>query len=395
MSRTLYQDAALADGRSDSLRLGVSVLVEDGSIARISETDDQPDPGEGTRIIDAGGTTIVPGMVDCHSHVTLPGGSHWIARGADDTEELLDVAEHNAMLLNSAGVRWARDVGAPRRHYEGRERALSLEVRERWANRSDRPYLRAAGTWLTVSDYLPSGLTVEVDDGDALLQAALQQLEEGADLLKLYLDGPDSDTSPFTADEVNRVVLAAHERQAKVTAHATRLDGARAAAEGQVDSIEHGMELDDEIAAEMTRNGVALVSTLTVLRSWQTFGRTTTLPRFAEAEGKEAIEERFEVARDRVRIAHAAGVAVAAGTDFGGGSARANQLAWEVESLTDAGLEPWEALAAATWRGGELLGEPEAGVIREGGPADFFLVHGDPLTDPSALWRVWRVAWLD
>ena len=71
---------------------------------------------------------------------------------------------------------------------------------------------------------------------------------------------------------------------------------------------------------------------------------------------------------------------------------QANQLAWEVESLVTAGLEPWEALAAATWRGGELLDESDAGVIREGGPADFFLVHGDPLSDPEALWRVWRVA---
>ena len=57
-----------------------------------------------------------------------------------------------------------------------------------------------------------------------------------------------------------------------------------------------------------------------------------------------------------------------------------------------AGLEPVDALAAATWRGGELLGEPDAGTIREGGPADFFLVHGDPLSDPAALWRVWRHA---
>ena len=86
---------------------------------------------------------------------------------------------------------------------------------------------------------------------------------------------------------------------------------------------------------------------------------------------------------------------IAAGTDFGGGSLRANQLAWEVEEMVEAGLQPWQALAAATWRGGELLGEPDAGVIREGGPADFFLVHGDPLSDPSALWRVWRVAWAD
>ncbi len=102
---------------------------------------------------------------------------------------------------------------------------------------------------------------------------------------------------------------------------------------------------------------------------------------------------RRERAEESVRLAHAAGVAIATGTDFGGGSTRANQLAWEVECLVAAGLAPWEALGAATWRGGELLGEPEAGVIREGGPADFALVHGDPLSDPAALWRVWRVAW--
>jgi Arc/MetJ family transcription regulator len=71
---------------------------------------------------------------------------------------------------------------------------------------------------------------------------------------------------------------------------------------------------------------------------------------------------------------------------------RANQLAWEIETLVTAGLEPWQALAAATRNGGILLGEPEAGVIRAGGPADFVLVHGDPLSDPAAMWRVWRVS---
>jgi imidazolonepropionase-like amidohydrolase len=85
-------------------------------------------------------------------------------------------------------------------------------------------------------------------------------------------------------------------------------------------------------------------------------------------------------------------VLIAAGTDFGGGSLRPNQLAWEVECLVAAGLEPWQALAAATRNGGVLLGEQYAGVVREGGPADFVLVHGDPLSDPAALWRVWLVA---
>src|SRR5437667_8652035 len=89
--------------------------------------------------------------------------------------------------------------------------------------------------------------------------------------------------------------------------------------------------------------------------------------------------------------AHKAGVRIATGSDFGGGSVRAGHLAWEVQLLVEAGLQPWEALGAATWRGGELLDEPHAGRLGPGAPADFVLVHGDPLSDPAALWRVWAV----
>jgi len=129
------------------------------------------------------------------------------------------------------------------------------------------------------------------------------------------------------------------------------------------------------------------------MESWLSFGTTTAIPRFASDDGRKVILARRERAVESLRLARAAGVGVAAGTDFGGGSLRANQLAWEVEAQVSSGVEPWEALSAATWRGGELLREPAAGVIAEGGPADFFLVHGDPLSDPAALWRVWRVAW--
>ena len=177
-----------------------------------------------------------------------------------------------------------------------------------------------------------------------------------------------------------------------MTAHSSRLSGARVCAEAGTDSIEHGFELDADVTRLMAERGVALVTTLTVMKSWLTFTTTTALPRFAGPDSRTRILDRLELARHSVRLAHAAGVAIVGGTDFGGGSARANQLPWEVESLAEAGLEPWEALAAVTWRGGELLGEPEAGAIKEGGPADFSLVHGDPLSDPAALWRVWRVA---
>ena len=399
--RTLYRDAALADGRSDRLDVGVSLLVEDGTIAWIRPSDGEPDPGPADllTIIDASGATIVPGMVDAHSHVTLPGGAHWIDRTFDEPSDLLLAAEHNGRLLTRAGVRWARDVGAPvgTDPSDGRERALSIGLRDRWAagGSRDRPYIRAAGTWLTRRGTLPAGLGVEAENADELLAAALRQLDDGADLVKLYLDGPDTAVSPWSVAEIARVVESVHARGAKVTAHSGRIAGARAGVSAGVDAIEHGFELDADVCREMARRGTPLISTLAVMRSWQTFARTTVIPRFVGEEGRATIAARQESAEASIGEAHRAGVAIAAGTDFGGGSVRANLIAWEVEALVATGLEPWEALGAATWRGGELLGEPEAGVIREGGPADFILVHGDPTTDPTALWRVWRVAWAD
>jgi len=400
MARVLYRDAALADGRSDQLRLGVSVLVEDGVISWIRPTDGEDDPGasSGVRVLDASGATIVPGMVDAHSHVTLPGGAHWIDRIDDGPEALVDAAEHNGELLSRAGVRWARDVGSPRYAdpVDSRTRALALGVRDRWRGRREMPYLVAAGTWLDRAGTLPPAVhTVTATNADELVANAEGQLDDGADFLKLYLQGPDPGVAPWSPDEVARVTSMAHARGVKVTAHAAAIEEVRAGVLGGVDSIEHGDEIDAETAAEMARRGTYLSSTLSVFPSWRSFGATTSLPRFTEPDRRKRLAERLETAQESVRLAHRAGVRIAAGTAFGGGSLRPNQLAWEVESLVTAGLEPWEALAAATWRGGELLSEPEAGVIREGGPADFFLVHGDPLSDPSALWRVWRVAWLD
>lgn len=389
----------MADGRSATLELGISVLVQAGRVVWIRPSDGEEDPGPGPiEIVDASGATIVPGMVDSHSHLTLPGGAHWIDRIDDPPAALVGVAERNARLLTGAGVRWARDVGAPRvaDPIDGRVRALSLGLRDRWLDRPGYPRIRAAGTWLDRAGTLPpSAHAVEAEDVEHLLQNALGQLDDGADFLKLYLDGPEPGVSPWTAPEVARVVDAAHSRGASVTAHSGNLAGARAGVTGGVDSIEHGFELDADLVAEMARRGTFLVSTLAVMRSWESFGATTHLPRFAADEGRRRIADRRATAEASVRLARAAGVRIAAGTDFGGGSLRANQLAWEVESLVAAGLEPWEALGAATWRGGELLGEPEAGVVHEGGPADFVLVHGDPCTDPTALWRVWRVGWED
>jgi imidazolonepropionase-like amidohydrolase len=389
----LYAGAALADGLTNRIRTPVSVLVADDVLAGIFEGDPPGAVADTSIVVDASGATIIPAFVDCHSHLTLQGGADWIARGADPTSVLVDVAEHNADALVRSGVRWVRDVGSVRRADtpDGRERALALALRDQWRDRPGYPYIRAAGTWLSKAGTLPPGLAVEVTDADGLLAAALAQLDDGADLVKLYLDGPDPASAPWSADEVRQVVDAVHARGATVAAHGSGLANCRLAADAAVDTLEHGFVLDTDIAATLAANHVTLVSTLSVLASWDGFAATTTMDRFTSHAGRMAIAERREEAQASIRLARAAGVAIAAGSDFGGGSVRAGHLAWEVECLVRAGLEPWEALGAATWRGGDVLRDPHAGRLVVGARAHFTLVHGDPLSDPAALWRVWRV----
>jgi imidazolonepropionase-like amidohydrolase len=384
--RLLIRELALADGTSPQLQVGLDVLVEDGTIAWIGPTD-EADPA-GAEIIDGGGATLVPALVDCHSHLSGPGGSHWIQRFGDPPDRLHAVAHENARRLVQAGVLWARDVGAPTVN----GRPVNIAVRDELANQPGQPYIRAAGTWLAKAGYLP--FTIDVDDGRALLAAAVAQLDGGADFVKIMLDPPaseGSDTAPFSADDVGQVVQAVHARGKRITAHATILDGARVGAEGGVDSLEHGFALSDDVAQIMAANGVRLVSTLSVLASIGTFATTTRIERFASETGRRRTAERREQAFASIAAARRAGVRIATGSDFGGGSVRAGHLAWEIELLVAAGMQPWEALASATLNGGELLNEPNAGRIGVGCPADFVLVHGDPLSDPSTLWRVWAV----
>jgi imidazolonepropionase-like amidohydrolase len=251
MGGTLFRDVALATGDSGDLTVGMSVLVEDGTIRWIRPTDDEPKVDfANVEIADAGGSTVIPGMVDAHSHITMPGGSHWIERGLDPPEQLLRYAEHNAELLHRSGVRWCRDVGAPTRRdpVDGRERGLNLGIRDRWRGSPRKPYIRTAGTWVARRGYLPD-LTIDVDDADQLLAAAKRQLDDGADFVKMMLDAqrpgtsrPPGEQAParWTADDIRPVVDEAHARGAKVTAHSTDLVGARAGVHAGIDSIEHG-----------------------------------------------------------------------------------------------------------------------------------------------------------
>ena len=382
MSRTILHDAALADGSSDSLRMGVSVAIADGRIEAIGANDEIDQ--HGADVIDAGGAVVVPAMVDCHSHLTLQGGSHWIERGDDPPAVLREVARLSAKRLVQAGILWARDVGAP----SADGRPVSLDVRDELSGKSGNPYIRVAGTWIGKTD---PGFFITTDD-DGLKDAALHQLDLGTDFVKIYMDAPGgAKESPFSVAALKAATDAVHARGARVACHSGYLDGARVSAAAGVDSIEHGMEIDDDVARTMKKNNVTLTSTLSVFASWETFARTTAMERFTADEGRQRIAKRKEGAYAAVAAAKRAGVRIATGSDFGGGSVRPGHLAWEVELLVAAGLTPREALVAATRAGGELLGDDHAGRIERGMPADLVLVHGDPLSDARALWRVWAV----
>ena len=276
----------------------------------------------------------------------------------------------------------------------GGERALALSLRDQWRDRPEFPYIRAAGTWLTRTGSLPAGLAVEAADADALLTAALGQLDDGADLIKLYLDGPDAGVAPWSADEVRRVVDAVHARGATVAAHGTGLANCRVAAESAVDTLEHGFTIDADIARLLAENRVTVVSTLSVLRSWQGFATTTTVDRFTTGDGVKRTAELRETAEASIKAAHAADVPIAAGSDFGGGSVarRAPGLGGGVAGRF-AGLEPWEALGRGHVAGRRACSAtPAAGAIRESAARPTSsVVHGDPLSEPAALWRVWHV----
>src|SRR2546428_13687861 len=108
--RTVLHDAALADGTSASLRTGMSLAIEDGKIAWIRPNDSADTTG--AEVIDAGGATIVPAMVDCHSHLTMQGGSHWIQRGGDPPAGTPHGAPPNPNPPPPARRPWGRGAGA-------------------------------------------------------------------------------------------------------------------------------------------------------------------------------------------------------------------------------------------------------------------------------------------
>src|SRR5712692_3686632 len=307
-------------------------------------------------------------------------GPNGIARFTDPLPEISIRAVELAETSLRSGVTTARDVGAP----EGVSIRLARAAR---AGEIRAPNIRAAGTWIAHQGTYVS-FARQFADADELRNAIRAEIEGGADLIKVALAGWNEGARPKEAPEIpfDKKLLAvaveeAHKARFKIACHANDPTSCRIAAHAGVDSLEHGMFLEASHLEAMERNKTYLVPTMSVWDTMLYYSRAVDWP---EARRKRA-EDLRQGSRAAVTAAIKAGVKIALGTDAGGGAARHGRIAREAELMVECGMEPQDALIAATSNAAKLIGEDERGTIEEGKIADMVLLDANPLESIGAL----------
>jgi imidazolonepropionase-like amidohydrolase len=384
-------NARLLDGTGAPPRDGVvSLLVEEGRITRVAGSG-EPTP-DGATVLDLGGRTMLPGLVDAHLHVGVSYDRPVPLKGAETllggTEAHLLAAELREVLR--MGITTVRDVGS----------IGDLVVEARQAMRYgafDGPRILTCGR--IVSPTGPggrffAGMYREADGEDDVRRAVREQLRYGADFVKVMTTGArtveleDPDPPQLTRGELAALVDESHRMGYRVCAHCEGLAGTELAIEEGVDTIEHGMYLNQrpDLLERMAASGQVLVPTLSFLLGLVDAGTSTWAPELVELG-----EHNVEQARLTVAAARRAGVRIAMGYD----AAPLRSATKEILALIDAGLSASEALVAATSGSAYALGlDAHIGTVEAGKLADLLVVDGDPLAEPGLLCereRIWLV----
>jgi imidazolonepropionase-like amidohydrolase len=383
----------LIDGVSAQPRANPEIVIRGNRIAEVS-TAGAHAPPPGAEVIDLGAATILPGLIDCHTHVFLQGEE--AAAGGYDIQ----------LLKFPASYRAARAVVAARRALEQGFTTIR-DVETEGAGYGDvgikqaindgyipgpRMFVvtRAISTTggYNLEGYAPE---IEVPTGAQLIdgpvearKAAREQLAHGADWIKVYMthrswvdeQGALVSQPTLTVEELKAIVDEAHGWRRKVACHAYNGIGLQRALDGGCDSIEHGLELTDAQVAQMVRQGTWLVPTLAVYYYGHDPENTPSGQR-----------DRKRVAVHGVSFQKAlrAGVRIAFGTDVGG-FVWTDPIAQEFAREVEFGMTPMQAIQSATVRAAELLDKRgELGVIAPGAYADLIAVSGDPLADVAVL----------
>jgi imidazolonepropionase-like amidohydrolase len=367
-------------------------LVVDGSkIAAIGSVDHAPLTTSLERI-DAAGRTVMPGVIDCHVHLSINGVPNAIAEALRDTDALAVLR----MLLNAtrtlaAGVTTVRDLGA-KNHIDVSFRQALHEGVSRRSPRlvlSGRPITRAGGHLWQVGRQA-SG----VDD---VRRAAREQIKVGVDWIKIIAtggiltEGTESGSSQFDEEEMRVAVEEAHKAGRLAAVHAHGAAGIKTAVRAGVDTVEHGYFLDDEGAQLMLGRGCFLVPTVTAVRLIVEHGVEGGIPGDVVRKAASAVDSQAETCRKAWR----AGVKLAMGTNAGAPYNRHGGNMQELEAMVGIGLSPMEAIIMATSGSAQLLRmDDRIGTVETGKEADLLVVNGDPLEDIAILQDKVRIAYV-
>jgi imidazolonepropionase-like amidohydrolase len=371
-TRVMTGDRMVTDG---AVVVGGTTVDWVGSAARL--------PAEFARLprADYPGSTITPGLIDCHVHIGFDGGPQPAARMRSETDEQqLVLMLHNARDLLGVGVTTARDLGA--RDY------LAVVVRDAIAAGLARgPRLVVAASPITVTGGHCWFMGSEADSEDDLRRMVRTHHKRGADLIKVMSTGgfmtPGSAPwyAQFTTEQLAVVVDEARRVDKPVAAHAHGIEGIRRAVEAGVTTLEHCSFVtetnercfDEPLAAMIAEKGIIVCPTVNV-----------NAPYVAGLTGISVGQH--------VKPLHEMGVRLIAGTDSGIDNTPHHQYVGGLEYLVTLGFKPEEVLAMATTEAAAALGlDSVTGRLAPGYDADILVVEGDPGTDISALGKLQRV----